>query len=83
MPILFHVLNACKALVIIDAVFSWIVSDDTFPRVLTKPILEPLYGPIRSIVSPGSRLDLSPLVVLVVLYAFDFLLRRGVSQAPR
>jgi YggT family protein len=40
-------------------------------------LLEPIYGPIRRVLPDMGGLDLSPLVLLVILYAIQVVLQRN------
>jgi uncharacterized protein YggT (Ycf19 family) len=69
-------INGLKVLIIADAVFSWVVPPDVFPRSLTKAILDPVYAPVRSLLAPlTGSIDLSPLIALGLLYALEKALR--------
>ena len=54
-------------LTIIDALLSWVMAPDAFPKSLTTTMLEPLYKPIRRLVSFGGGIDFSPFVLIVLL----------------
>ncbi len=69
---LVFVLQAARWLVIIDAVLSWVVAPDAFPRSLTKSLLDPVYAPLRKVLQPlTGNVDLSPLIVLAVLFFLE------------
>jgi YggT family protein len=77
--VLFTIVTGLKWLILIDAVLSWVMPDrERFPRSLTTQITEPLYAPIRALLKPERTggLDLSPMVVLFILYAMESMLRR-------
>jgi uncharacterized protein YggT (Ycf19 family) len=75
--LLLHALNAAKLLVIADALFSWVFPPEQFPRSVTKPLLDPIYDPIRGVLKPfGLPIDLSPLLVLAVLFALQMWIER-------
>jgi len=61
--------QAVTWLIIIDAISSWVVGPDDIPRSLTRPMVEPLYRPIRAVLDPSKTggLDLSPLIWLLGL----------------
>lgn len=81
MAVLIQVLNVFKLLVIADALFSWVLKPNQFPRSLTKPLLDPLYDPMRRALQPFTgSVDLSPLLVLGVLYALQAFLERNASS---
>ena len=62
-------------LIIIDAVLSWVMAPDAFPKSLTTTMLEPLYKPIRSLVSFGGGMDFSPIVLIVLLNVIQAFVR--------
>ena len=70
------VINGLKVLIIADALLSWVMPENAFPRSLTKAILDPVYAPVRSLLRPlTGSLDLSPLLALGLLYALQATLR--------
>jgi len=74
-----HFFNALRVLIVVDAVASWVsTSSDAFPRSLTKPLLDPLYSPLRHLLQPlTGPIDLSPLIALGALYAIEAALGRN------
>lgn len=80
MEFLFLVLQGITLLVFVDAIASWVVGPDRFPRSLTGLITEPLYRPIRAVLRPERMggFDLSPLVVILALQGLQQLLMRVV-----
>jgi YggT family protein len=73
-------LTAFKWLIFIDIVLSWVMPDEqAFPRNLTRQITDPLYAPIRAVLKPERMggLDLSPMVVLVVIWTMEGMLAGG------
>lgn len=62
-------LQAVSAVIIIDAVLSWVQSPSSFPRSLTGSMTDPLYAPIRGVLNPQATggIDFSPLILLVVI----------------
>ena len=80
---LFHVLNAAQLLVIVDALLSWTMNADTFPRSFTSAVLAPVYEPLRELLGgmTGS-VDLSPLILLAILQVLRNLLRREGYREP-
>lgn len=76
----FHlVITGITWLIIIDAISSWVVGPDQFPRNLTSTLTEPLYRPIRAVLDPAKMggLDLSPLVLIVGLQVLESVLFRA------
>ena len=74
------IINALQLLIIADVVLSWIMPDKRqFPRSLTTSITDPLYAPIHALLKPEKTggLDLSPLIVLVLLFFLETLLKRA------
>lgn len=76
MQILLFILEALWWLIIVDAVLSWVMPPDRFPRSLTVQITEPLYAPIRAILKPERTggLDLSPILVMFLIYLMKSML---------
>jgi YggT family protein len=84
--ILLFVINIIWWIVIIHVIMSWLISFNVLNR--NQPLvwqiwsglnrlLEPIYGPIRRVLPDMGGLDLSPLVVLVILYAIQVVLQRN------
>lgn len=69
MEFLFLLLRGVGFVVIADAILSWFVPREKFPRNLTGPLLEPIYAPIRKLIPPEKLggFDLSPLALLFAL----------------
>ncbi len=69
-PLVILVLKGLIAVVIIDALASWVVqSPRHFPRNVTGLVSDPLCEPVRALVKPQMTggIDFSPLVVIVLL----------------
>lgn len=62
--------------VIVDAVLSWIMPPSKFPRSLTTTLTNPLYAPIRKVLSPEKMggFDLSPIIVIFAIQGIKSLL---------
>jgi YggT family protein len=70
-----YLLNAARLLVVADAVLSWLQKPNEFPRSITKPLLDPIYAPVRRVLLPiAPSVDLAPLVALLVLYVVQKML---------
>ena len=83
MTMLFHVLNGLKLLVVADALLSWGMAPDTFPRSLTKSLLDPVYEPIRNAIGDATApVDLSPLIALGVIFAIEAFLKHQGNRPP-
>ncbi|WP_414901229.1 YggT family protein [Sphingomonas flavalba] len=70
-------LSAAQWIIIIQAILSWLVAFNvinTYNEVIRSVLIaldrltEPLYRPIRKIMPDLGALDLSPLVVLLIIY---------------
>jgi uncharacterized protein YggT (Ycf19 family) len=61
-----RLLDLLVMIIIADAVLSWFVKPDKFPRSLTRRITEPLYMPIHAIINPRMTggLDFSPIILI-------------------
>lgn len=82
MLLILYALKAAKLFVIADALFSWVFQPTQFPRSVTKPLLDPIYDPIRGVLKPFTGpVDLSPLLLLAVLFALQLWIER--SRAAR
>lgn len=84
MGALLLIINALQLLIIVDVVLSWIMPDKKqFPRSLTTSITDPLYAPLHAVLKPEKTggLDLSPLIILMILFFFESILKRGAVGA--
>jgi uncharacterized protein YggT (Ycf19 family) len=81
---LFHVLNAARLVVIADALLSWTMDREAFPRSVTSAITEPVYAPLRELLGgmTGS-VDLSPLIALGILQLLHNVLLKEGYREPR
>ncbi|MCP4873755.1 MAG: YggT family protein [Proteobacteria bacterium] len=61
-----QLLHFMSGLLLIEALLSWVVGPDDFPRNYTRQLTEPLYTPLRKVIDPQRMggLDLSPLVYI-------------------
>jgi YggT family protein len=84
--ILLYVINIVWFIVIAHVVMSWLIGFNVLNRhqPLVRQIwdglnrlLEPIYGPIRRVLPDMGGLDLSPLVLIVILYAIQTILQRN------
>jgi YggT family protein len=86
--ILLLVLGVAKFFVFAHFIMSWLINFQVLN--IRQPVvqqiwyglnrlLEPLYGPIRRILPSMAGLDLSPLVVLISIYALEIILRNNVA----
>ncbi|MFB2551280.1 YggT family protein [Ensifer soli] len=84
------IINIVWFLVIASAIFSWLYAFNVINtnnqainmigRSLYQ-LTEPVYRPIRSILPNMGGVDLSPLVVLVILYFLQMLLNYTIAPA--
>jgi YggT family protein len=84
--ILLFVINIVWFIVIAHVIMSWLIGFNVLNRhqPLVRQIwdglnrlLEPIYGPIRRVLPDMGGLDLSPLVLIVILYAVQTILVRN------
>lgn len=77
-------------IVIIQGIMSWLVAfnvintyNDFVRQVLfaLQKITEPVYRPVRRIMPDFGQLDLSPLVVLLLIYIARMVIGYGIVQA--
>ena len=80
LPILLTIVTGIKWLILIDAILSWVMPEDRFPRSLTGQLTDPLYAPIRALLKPERTggFDLSPLIVLGVLLFLENMIARSI-----
>ena len=83
LQILLLVLDLAWWIVIADVIMSWLINFNVLNRnqplvwqiwVGLNRILEPVYGPIRRFLPDMGGLDLSPIIVIVALYAIRIVL---------
>lgn len=82
MGVLFTVISIYEIVLIVRVLMSWIRPDPSHPLVLwVERVTEPVLAPVRSLLPTTSlRLDLSPLVVLLLLHFLkNMLLRSGMG----
>jgi len=81
--VILYVLQALQWLVIIAALISWVSPDPRNPIVrFLYVVTEPMFRPFRRLLPPSRTggIDLSPLFVLVIIYAASrFVARLAVS----
>ncbi len=63
-------------LIIIHSVLSFFVPPYNPIQVFLSRILDPLYAPIRKLVKPMGGLDLSPMILLILIYVLESVLAR-------
>lgn len=82
--ILLFILDIAWWIIIIQAILSWLVAFDVintrnqFVRQVggaLNRLTEPVYAPIRNALPATGGIDLAPLVVLVILYALQVVIR--------
>ena len=84
--ILMLILGIAKFFVFAHFVMSWLINFQVLnirqPLVQQiwyglNRLLEPLYGPIRRILPNMGGLDLTPLILLIALYAIEIIIRNN------
>jgi YggT family protein len=86
--ILMLILSVAKFFVLAHLIMSWLVSFQILN--LRQPfvyqvwsalnrLLEPVYGPIRRMMPNLGGIDLSPLIVLIGIYALEIVLRNNIA----
>ena len=82
-------LNVLWWIIVIQAILSWLIAfnvintQSDFVRTVwnaLQKITEPLYRPIRRILPDFGALDLSPLVVLLILYILTNIVIPNIAQ---
>lgn len=86
--ILMLILSVAKFVVLAHLIMSWLVNFQVLnlrqPLVYQiwsglNRLLEPLYGPIRRMLPNLGGIDLSPLIVLIGIYAIEIILRNNIG----
>ena len=81
--ILFILLNVVWWIIVIQAILSWLIAfnvintHNDFVRSVWQALdkmTRPLYAPIRKILPDFGALDLSPMVVLLILYILMYVI---------
>lgn len=62
-----QLINLVIYVVFADAILSWLVAPDAFPRNITSTMVEPLCSPIRKVFPTRGGLDLTHLILIVLL----------------
>ena len=84
--ILLFIINIVWFIVIAHVIMSWLIGFNVLNRqqplvwqIWTglERVLEPIYGPIRRVLPNMGGLDLSPLVLIVILYALQTIIVRN------
>ena len=72
------VIDAYTVVILVAVVLSWfgLSPDNPIVRV-TRALTEPVLAPIRKVLPDMGGLDLSPLVLLVILYAIQVVVQRN------
>jgi YggT family protein len=82
------ILSVVKFVVLAHLIMSWLVTFQVLN--LRQPfvyqvwsglnrLLEPIYGPIRRMLPNLGGIDLSPLIVLIGIYALEIILRNNMA----
>ncbi|HEX2677153.1 MAG TPA: YggT family protein [Polyangiales bacterium] len=66
---MFQILTVLQIIIVADALLSWFMPPEQFPRSLTTRITVPLYAPIRAVLNPQvtGGFDFSPILVLLLV----------------
>ncbi len=84
LEVVYAILNFCVWILIVGAILSWLVAFgivnpyNRFVHVVgdfITRITEPLLAPIRRILPPMGGLDLSPLVLIFIIYFIQSFIR--------
>lgn len=71
--LLLMIVTGIKWLIFADAILSWMMPPDKFPRSLTTQLTDPLYAPIRAVLKPQSSggIDFSPMIMLFAMFLLE------------
>jgi len=74
-------LDVLRVVVVVDALLTWAIPREQFPRSLTSAMFDPVYGPIRSVLQPFTgSVDVSPIIALGVIYVVKRLLQPASTE---
>jgi YggT family protein len=86
--IILLILNVIWFIVIAHVIMSWLINFNVLNRHQPlvwqiwsglERLLEPIYAPIRRILPNMGGLDLSPLILLIALYAIEIIIRNNAA----
>jgi YggT family protein len=86
--VLLFVVDIMWWIVIVHVIMSWLIGFNVLNRHQPlvwqiwsglNRLLEPIYGPIRRVLPDMGGLDLSPIVLLVALYAVEVVIQRNAA----
>lgn len=89
LAILYLLLDIAFWIIIVQAILSWLIAfnvinmGNDFVRSLyygLNRITEPVYRPIRNILPDTGPMDLSPLVVIIAIYALRIVIANNVGM---
>jgi YggT family protein len=71
--LLLMIVTGLKWLIIADAILSWVMPPEQFPRSLTTQLTDPLYAPIRAVLKPQNMggFDPSPIIMLFAMFLLE------------
>ncbi len=77
--LIYNVLRGLQLIIFADAILSWLMTPEQFPRSFTTRITDPLYAPIRAVIGPDKTggIDISPIAMLLLLNFMQNMLTRG------
>jgi YggT family protein len=69
------IINVIIFILVVRAILSWVSPDPRNPIVLSiYAISEPILRPVKQIIPPMGAIDLTPLLVILILFAVKYLL---------
>lgn len=63
--------NILSLVIIANALLSWFLPPTNAIRETLDRILQPIYAPIRRVVPPLGMMDITPIVVLLLIYLVE------------
>ncbi|PXX43949.1 YggT family protein [Undibacterium pigrum] len=75
------ILYGLMALLVLEAVFSWVNPHAPFAPFI-RALNEPVLSPLRKLISPLGGLDFSPLVALIILQILNMVLIKAFANLP-
>jgi YggT family protein len=71
MTIITTIANILSLVIIVNAILSWFLPPLHPIRETLDRILQPIYTPIRKIIPPLGMMDITPIVLLLLIYVVE------------
>lgn len=71
MTIITTIANILSLVIIVNAILSWFLPPLHPIRETLDRILQPIYTPIRKVIPPLGMMDITPIVLLLLIYVVE------------